>query len=601
MNANRSSRRIRHRQSSSASCSPPPPTPRTASARPRRSATASRRRRRTTARPRGTRAAAKRRPTATRASGCGSRRGPARRSSVACPQAREVAPAPRCPPRCGHRPAPGALRGPARRGAPEVPFFEVLAENHVQPGDPGARVLEALRARAPLTLHSVGMSLGGIDPLDLAHLAKAARARGPSRARARLGSPRLGLARRAPAPRPLARCHSSRRRSRTWRSAWLRAQDALGRRIALENVSGYARFAESELAEWEFLAERRGARGLSHPARREQRVRVGGEPRFLGRGVRRLTARASAWCSSTSRGTRRARRSARSTRTAQPVSPDPVWALFERAVARFGPLPAVLERDRAIPPLAALLDEARKADAVLARALAPEAACSLSCSARSRASCSRTARALRVHRETTLGALADALETIHPVCARLVGAEFFRALARRFARERALALAGPERLRRRARRLSRRLRARARAPLPGRRRAPRVGAAPRAPRAPAPPIAPSSPARARASGSRPAPRCSTRPTPSTASGRRTSRASRATRPCVSTRAARSSWSRAPASTARASRGSPRAELELLAGLARGLSARARGRGLDRTRPSHSGARSPARPRRRWLR
>jgi hypothetical protein len=42
---------------------------------------------------------------------------------------------------------------------------------------------------------------------------------------------------------------------------------------------------------------------------------------------------------------------------------------------------------------------------------------------------------LRVHRDTTLGALADSLESSHPVCRRLVGAEFFRALARRFARE----------------------------------------------------------------------------------------------------------------------------------------------------------------------
>jgi uncharacterized protein (UPF0276 family) len=49
---------------------------------------------------------------------------------------------------------------------------------------------------------------------------------------------------------------------------------------------------------------------------------------------------------------------------------DPVWALFERALARFGPLPAVLERDRAIPPLSELLDEARKADACIARTLA---------------------------------------------------------------------------------------------------------------------------------------------------------------------------------------------------------------------------------------
>ena len=43
---------------------------------------------------------------------------------------------------------------------------------------------------------------------------------------------------------------------------------------------------------------------------------------------------------------------------------------------------------------------------------------------------------LRPYRETTLGALADALAAIHPVCERLVGAEPFRALARRCAAER---------------------------------------------------------------------------------------------------------------------------------------------------------------------
>ncbi len=45
---------------------------------------------------------------------------------------------------------------------------------------------------------------------------------------------------------------------------------------------------------------------------------------------------------------------------------------------------------------------------------------------------------LRLHpyRETTLGALCEALAAIHPVCVRLVGADAFRALARRCARER---------------------------------------------------------------------------------------------------------------------------------------------------------------------
>lgn len=40
-----------------------------------------------------------------------------------------------------------------------------------------------------------------------------------------------------------------------------------------------------------------------------------------------------------------------------------------------------------------------------------------------------------VHRETTLSALTHALETIHPGCRRIVGPEFFHALARRFAAE----------------------------------------------------------------------------------------------------------------------------------------------------------------------
>ena len=44
-----------------------------------------------------------------------------------------------------------------------------------------------------------------------------------------------------------------------------------------------------------------------------------------------------------------------------------VWRLLELALERFGALPLVLERDRNIPPLAELLDEARKASALIAR------------------------------------------------------------------------------------------------------------------------------------------------------------------------------------------------------------------------------------------
>ena len=42
---------------------------------------------------------------------------------------------------------------------------------------------------------------------------------------------------------------------------------------------------------------------------------------------------------------------------------------------------------------------------------------------------------LAIYRDNVLSALADALALSHPVCVRLVGDEFFAALARRFARE----------------------------------------------------------------------------------------------------------------------------------------------------------------------
>jgi len=246
---------------------------------------------------------------------------------------------------------------------PEVPFFEVMAENHVQPGDPGARVLEALRARAPLTLHSVGMSLGSSDPLDLVHLGRlrelAARLE-PALVSDHLAWVSLdGRQLHDLLPLPLveeAVAHVAERIGRV--------QDFLGRRIAVENVSSYARFAESELAEWEFVAAVAAradcwilldvnnvyvsAANLGFaaeayvdalPRERVVQLHVAGHDRD---GARLLDTHGA------------------------PVA-DPVWALFERALQRFGPLSAVLERDRAIPELAVLLDEARKADARIER------------------------------------------------------------------------------------------------------------------------------------------------------------------------------------------------------------------------------------------
>ena len=53
-----------------------------------------------------------------------------------------------------------------------VAFFEVHAENYMGAGGPPHAILERLRASYPLSLHGVGLSIGGARRLDRRHLAR---------------------------------------------------------------------------------------------------------------------------------------------------------------------------------------------------------------------------------------------------------------------------------------------------------------------------------------------------------------------------------------------------------------------------------------------
>ena len=59
---------------------------------------------------------------------------------------------------------------PLLEGAAAVDFLEIHAENYFVAGGPRLRRLERLRERLPLSLHGVGLSIGGEAPLDEAHL-----------------------------------------------------------------------------------------------------------------------------------------------------------------------------------------------------------------------------------------------------------------------------------------------------------------------------------------------------------------------------------------------------------------------------------------------
>src|SRR4030042_4905006 len=55
---------------------------------------------------------------------------------------------------------------------PGIGWFEIHAENYMGEGGPPHRYMEAVRALYPISLHGVGLSIGGAGALDKEHLAR---------------------------------------------------------------------------------------------------------------------------------------------------------------------------------------------------------------------------------------------------------------------------------------------------------------------------------------------------------------------------------------------------------------------------------------------
>lgn len=132
-------------------------------------------------------------------------------------------------------------------------WFEAIAENFMIEGGRPLAVLEKARAIAPLVLHGVSLSIGSVDALNEGYLRELAAL--AARVEPQWISDHLcwgsvgGHYAHDLLPLPFteeAVAHVSERVRRV--------QDALGRRILLENVSSYVAFAHATLREWEFLA-----------------------------------------------------------------------------------------------------------------------------------------------------------------------------------------------------------------------------------------------------------------------------------------------------------------------------------------------------------
>ena len=133
-----------------------------------------------------------------------------------------------------------------------VPWVELLADNFLARGGLPPRQLERIAARYPVTLHCVGMNLGGTDALDLAYL-------GDIRRIARQVEPawisdHLCFTRHAGRHyHDLLPLPFSDEAVRHVADRIRQVQDVLGRPLLVENVSAYLR-AAAPLSEAEFLS-----------------------------------------------------------------------------------------------------------------------------------------------------------------------------------------------------------------------------------------------------------------------------------------------------------------------------------------------------------
>ncbi|MGB1089054.1 MAG: DUF692 domain-containing protein [Alphaproteobacteria bacterium] len=245
-------------------------------------------------------------------------------------------------------------------------FLEVHAENYFGAGGTPHHWLSKARENHALSVHGVGLSLGSAARVDQDHLLRLKAV--VDRYQPQQVSEHIAFARHEGAflndLLPLPYTDEA--------LAWLvdnidETQQALGQRILVENPSTYLTFAHSTLPETEFIVEacRKSGAGLlldinnvyvcarNHgfeaaawladiPADLVGEIHLAGHTVKQVEGVElRIDDHGSAVCKE-------------------------VWALYESVIARIGPRPTLIEWDTDVPPLATLLAEAAKADAIMA-------------------------------------------------------------------------------------------------------------------------------------------------------------------------------------------------------------------------------------------
>ncbi len=248
---------------------------------------------------------------------------------------------------------------------PEIDWFEILSENYMVPGGKPLYFLDRIRADYPMVMHGVSLSVGSSEPLDkdylrdLCQLADRVQPAWISDHLCWTGVHGQNMHDLLPLPYTEETAKHVAKRVR-------QVQDTLGRRILLENVSSYASYVDSEMSEWEFISMIAEAAdclllfdvnniyvsSFNHqfdakafidgvPAHRVQQIHLAGHHNHGDFIIDTHDA---------------------------PVI-DPVWDLYEYAIARFGAVSTMIERDDKIPPLDVLVQELKIARQISSKIL----------------------------------------------------------------------------------------------------------------------------------------------------------------------------------------------------------------------------------------
>ncbi len=243
------------------------------------------------------------------------------------------------------------------RPSTPVRWFEAISENYMDTAGRPLEVLKKIRADFPVALHGVSLSIGGVEgprPGYLKNLKRLIDEIDPLLVTDHLcftGAHKKNIHDLLPLP-------YTEEAVKTVVSNVARVQDALGRPIALENVSSYLTYKDSEMKEEEFLvaiAKRSGSKILldvnnvyvsatNHGFKAEDYVDAIPDALIAQLHLGGYSDMGTFLFDTHSR-----------------APTDPVWELYKRVIRRVPRVPVLIEWDEAVPDWDGLEAEAVKA------------------------------------------------------------------------------------------------------------------------------------------------------------------------------------------------------------------------------------------------